>query len=107
MEELLKAFGPFWMALQPVLVAHFNNFLIQKAKHIQSIPISSGQTAKLRIVLTVLTLAGNGLGAYLSGNLADPSFIDGVSVAVQSLIGFAWSHYSYQLFIKPKETVDN
>ena len=87
--------------LTPLLVAFVSNALVELAKRVQAIPVFSGETAKLRILLAVLVLAGNALSALLNGNFETFVASDQVTFLVNSGVSFLVAHLSYKIGIKP------
>lgn len=87
--------------LTPLLVALLSNGVIELAKRLQGIPLWSGETAKLRIVLAVLVVGGNALKALLDGSFTDFAASDTVTLALESAVSFGLAHLSYKFGIKP------
>ncbi len=58
------------------------SLLLQGAKKVDSIPVNSGQVAKLRIVGLFLSFAGTVIASYVAGDLANEAMwktgVDGV-----------------------------
>ncbi len=93
LSNLLKLFLPLVQQLAPLLGAFLVTFLVQKAKQIQGIPVSEGQTARLRTLSGGLSIGLMLLNAYLNGNLADQSIYDPL---VKALETFLMSHLLYK-----------
>ncbi len=76
----------------PVIVI-FGTQVIKKA---QSIPINSGDTAKLRTVAVVMSFILTALKAYLDGNLEGFITPDMLKVGAETLITFIIAHAGYK-----------
>lgn len=84
----------------PLVVGLFASLLVEGAKRVQSIPVSAGQVAKLRILLGVLVLGGNTLSAFLNGNLEGFVGSDQVTVLLNSTVSWLAGHLMYKLTLK-------
>jgi len=69
------------------------------AKKVQAIPIGEGQKGRIRIVLLVLSALVSFGNAYLSGELASETLL---KPFVDSLVTFAYTQASHNLFFKGK-----
>ena len=83
-----------------LIVGLVSALLIQGAKKIQAIPLNSGQTAKLRITLTVLSLGGNALNAYLNGDFENFAQSEQINLLLNSLVSGLFAHFTYKWGIK-------
>ena len=83
--------------LTALLVGLLSAVLLQGAKRAKSIPVNSGQTARLRIVLGVLVLAGNALSAFLNGDLESFVASDQVNLLLNSAVSAVLAHATYKM----------
>lgn len=72
----------------PILVTILVPLLTQGVKKIQAIPISEGQTAKVRTFVGISTFVLTATGAYLAGDLQSVLSPEILQVGLVSVINF-------------------
>ncbi len=74
--------------------------LTQGVKKINAIPISEGQTARIRTVAVVLSFAGTFAATWANGDLASANFTQYLAVVAQSVVAYFFAHTTYKSVIK-------
>ncbi len=90
-------FNAIQTILGPILVI----LATQGVKKISSIPISEGQTARIRAMTGVLSFAIALFTAFVDGKLDSFLSPDMIGVAVNAGIVFALSHFGFKKVVQP------
>ncbi len=70
--------------------------ITQGVKKIQAIPISEGQTARIRTFVGLTTFALTAITAYMDGNLDSVLSPQMIEVGLATAISFALAHFGYK-----------
>ncbi len=74
--------------------------ITQFAKKLNGVPITEGQTARIRTLAVVLAGIGTVLTAWANGELASASFTQFIGMAVQTIASYFVAHITYKSVIK-------
>ena len=88
---------PLNLDIQQLIVALVAMAIVEGMKRIKQIPVNTGETGKLRIVLGILVLLGNYSNAAIEGKFSDPAFIN---MMAGSTVSWFLAHYGYKLGLK-------
>lgn len=84
-------------AVSTVLIGLIVPAVVEIVKRIQSIPVSAGQTNRIRVVALVFAFLGNLGTAYVSGDLSTFLSPELITVGVQAVVAFGISHLTYHI----------
>src|SRR3990167_8109347 len=82
--------------IQTILTPIFVILVTQGVKKISAIPISAGQTAKLRTLVGVLSFGSTLLLAFIDGKLESVLSPELIEVGVNSIVVFILSHIGFK-----------
>ena len=83
------------LILQQTVVPMLVIFATQFVKKANSIPISSGQVARIRTFVGILTFVLTAVSAWLSGDLQSVLSPDILKVGIETAISFVIAHFGY------------
>jgi DMSO reductase anchor subunit len=100
MEHLLQILTNSHVDIITAVLGIVTAFVTQLVKNLSAIPISEGQTTRIRMFATVLAFGGTFLNAWANGDLASADFLQYVGVAVQGVVTYFFAHITYKSVIK-------
>lgn len=89
--------------VSPLVWGSITTLLVEVAKRVQAIPVSRGQTFRLRVLAGGCSIALTLVTAYLNGTLASESTVNVAIMSLQTVASWLFSHVLYHGVVKTSQ----